>query len=205
MHYCSECGDRVTARTVDDARRARFVCDGCGAVHYRNPRVIVGCLAEWQGRILLCRRATEPRIGTWTLPAGFMEAAESMQEATLRELHEETGAEIGPVSLYSVFDVVHMNEIYIIYRGELRSPEIRAGREASEVRLFRAAELPWGELFYPAIESLLRRYLDDRSANDFGVHVGSSDGHGRVSTFEDRTSPYALELPLPGLGAGARR
>lgn len=205
MHYCSECGERLAARPVDDDRGGRLVCDGCGAVHYRNPRVIVGCLAEWQGRILLCRRATEPRIGTWTLPAGFMEDAESMQAATLREVREETGAELGPVSLYAVFDVVHMNEIYIIYRGELRTPEIRAGREVSQVGLFRAADLPWGELFYPAIESLLQRYLDDRAANEFGVHVGSSDRQGRVRSFEQRASVYPVELPALGLGTGARR
>lgn len=205
MHYCSECGQRVVLRPVGAERRPHYVCDACGTVHYRNPSVLVGCLAEWHGRILLCRRAIEPRLSTWTLPAGFMEHAESMEEATRREVYEETGAKVIISSLYSVFDVVHMNEVYIIYRGRLIDGEICAGGESSEVRLFAADELPWGEMFYPAIESLLQRYLDDRSSNEFGVHVGSSDCYGRVTSFEGQSTLYDVEVPVLRFNTAVRR
>lgn len=149
-----------------------------------HPQIITGCMASAGGRVLLCRRATAPRIGSWTPPAGFMEAGESIEQAMRREVREETGAELGAVSLYALFDVAHMGELYVIFRGELQTPNVRTGCEMSDVRLFDPVDIPWGQLFYPGIESLLRCYLQELRTGKFPIHVGSSDEYGRIAEFE---------------------
>ncbi|MEN9783598.1 MAG: hypothetical protein RJA24_941, partial [Pseudomonadota bacterium] len=73
MKFCSNCGAAVTLKIPAGDTLPRHVCDTCSTIHYQNPKMIVGCIAEWEDRILLCRRAIEPRLGLWTVPAGFME------------------------------------------------------------------------------------------------------------------------------------
>jgi len=183
MKYCSACGNELIREKPPGDNRYRAICAVCEAVHYENPRIIAGCIAQWQGRVLLCRRAIEPRIGSWTVPAGYMENDETMEQAALREAHEETGADISLDGLYSVFDIQAISQVYIIYRGVLRSPHLDAGVECSEVRLFEPVDIPWENLFYPAIGDLLRRYKSDLSAGKFTLYTGTSV-KGRVASID---------------------
>jgi len=177
MKYCSNCGMRVVRRVPYGDHVPRYVCDHCQTVHYDNPRVIVGCIAEWNGRILLCRRSIEPRRGYWTVPAGFMENGESSVEGALRETWEESGTRIELEGLYSVFDIPEIHQVYLIYRGHLLSPKYNPGSESMDVRLMKPMEIPWDQLTYPAVGSILERYIRERGDGGFGIYVGSlADG-----------------------------
>lgn len=173
MKYCSNCGKRIARRIPYGDKFPRYVCDYCQTVHYENPKVIVGCIAEWGGRILLCRRAIKPRYGYWTIPAGFLENGESSVAGAIRESHEETGTAIEVDSLYSVFDIPDVHQVYLIYRGRLLSPQYNPGSESLEVRLFGPTEVPWQQLAYPSIVRILERYIDERGNGGFGIYVGS--------------------------------
>ena len=184
MNYCTAMWTQVGEENTTGRQPERFVCESCQEVHYQNPRVITGCIAHWQGKILLCRRAIEPRKGSWTLPAGYMENGETMEQGALREAREETGANISLHTLYSVFDIESINQVYIIFRGVLLGPELTVGVECSEVRLFAPEEIPWDNLFYPAIGDLLERYVADLALGKFSLYTGTSgEGQGR----QDRT------------------
>ena len=183
MKFCTECGQRLVKKVPPGDSLERSVCVSCDSVHYQNPRIITGCIAHWQGEVLLCRRAIEPRTGCWTLPAGYMENDETMEQGALREAREETGADIRLDTLYSVFDIKAINQVYIIYRGVLLGPDLTAGPECSDVRLFHPGEIPWDNLFYPAIGDLLQRYTDDLALGKFSLYTGTSE-EGRVSRLE---------------------
>lgn len=183
MKFCTECGHQLARQIPPGDTVERFVCVSCHRVHYENPRIITGCIAHWQGEILLCRRAIEPRVGCWTLPAGYMENDETMEQGALREAREETGADIRLDTLYSVFDIKSINQVYIIYRGVLLGPGLTAGSECSDVRLFRPDDIPWDKLFYPAIGDLLNRYTADLALGKFSLYTGTSE-KGRVARLE---------------------
>ncbi|WP_026244414.1 NUDIX hydrolase [Dasania marina] len=179
MKYCAECGNKVTKKVPENDTVLRFVCESCNKIHYQNPTVIAGCIADWQGKVLLCQRAIAPHIGSWTLPAGFMEYDEAIEQAAVREAYEETGAKISIDSLYAVFHVEQMNQVYIIYRGTLDSPEYHAGIESMDVKLFEPADIPWDQLFYPAIRDILQRFKMDLERGISSVYSGSAV-HGKV-------------------------
>ncbi|MEM8497482.1 MAG: NUDIX hydrolase [Pseudomonadota bacterium] len=185
MKYCSECGADVLKRTPANDKVERFVCEHCERVFYENPTIIAGCLAEWEGKILLCKRAIEPRVGTWTIPAGFMEIGESVELAAARETLEETGATITVDALYSVFHVGPTNQVYIVYRGKMVSPELLAGAESAEVRLFEPTEIPWDELFYPAIKDILMRFVQEFTVGQFGIYMGTEIA-GKVAMIDGK-------------------
>ena len=166
MKYCSTCGQPVTTIVPGGDNRPRAVCTACAAIHYVNPKIVAGCVLEHQGQILLCRRAIEPRLGFWTVPAGFMELGETVSEAAIRETWEEALArvELGP--LFSVVDVVHAGQVHVFFRGRLLGPDFGAGVETLETRLFRPDEIPWSELAFPSIRIALEQYLENgRSGN----------------------------------------
>ncbi len=140
----------------------RFVCEACGTIHYQNPRLVVGCVPELEGRILICRRAIEPRLGFWTVPAGFMENGETMQEAAARESREEALADVEIGSLLTVVHVLHAHQVHVFFRARLLRPEFGPAPESSEVALIDAGDIPWNELAFPSTEYTLRRYLQDR-------------------------------------------
>jgi ADP-ribose pyrophosphatase YjhB (NUDIX family) len=165
MKYCNQCGDTLP----------RFVCDACQAIHYQNPKVVAGCIPEWGEQILLCRRAIEPRIGFWTYPAGFMEVGEHTEEAAIRETLEEARARVEIASLYAVFSLPHVSQVYVVFRGTLREPEFGAGTESLEVQLFPWDKMPWDELAFPVVHETLRRYVEDRRQGRYPVHVGVVD------------------------------
>lgn len=172
MNYCSHCGARVIEVIPLGDNRLRHVCPACRAVHYQNPKIVTGCIPEWEDRILLCRRAIEPRYGLWTLPAGFMENGETTREGAARESLEEAHARVEVADLFALFDLPGISQVYMIYRGTLLDLEFRAGEESLDVRLFRVAEIPWTELAFPVVEETLRLYAVDLERGDFGLHTG---------------------------------
>lgn len=172
MNYCSHCGAKVAIKTPEGDHLPRFVCESCEMIHYQNPKIVAGCIPAWEDRILLCRRAIQPRYGLWTLPAGFMENHESTEQAALRETHEEAGADMQIDSLFAMLSIPYISQVYIMFRGTLRHLEFNPGPESLEVQLFREAEIPWQELAFPVVVETLKRYFADVKRGQFTVHVG---------------------------------
>ena len=171
MIFCSNCGARLVRKVPAGDDRARYVCEACATVHYTNPKIVAGCIPEWNGRLLLCRRAIEPRYGLWTLPAGFMENGESTEQAAIRETWEEARARVNDLLLYGVFSIPHISQVYMMFRARLQSADCAAGPESLEVRLFEQYEIPWEELAFPVVKLTLEKYGRDIGKDDFSVHV----------------------------------
>src|SRR6059036_2638097 len=132
LNYCSKCGAKLALRVPPGDSLPRHVCDNCGTIHYRNPLVVVGTIPEWEDRILLCKRAIEPRYGLWTVPAGFMENGETTLQGAARETLEEANArvEVGP--LYALYNIPHINQVYILFRARLLDLDFHPGAETLE-------------------------------------------------------------------------
>ena len=173
MKYCSNCGATVAFRIPPGDSLPRHVCEQCGTIHYQNPKLVVGALAEWGDRILLCRRAIEPRHGMWTLPAGFMENEETTAQAAARETLEEACARIEVGELYTLIDVPHISQVHIIYRARLLDLDFRPGEESLEVALLREDEIPWDRIAFRSIAISLRHFFDDRRSGRFQLHTAS--------------------------------
>lgn len=173
MKFCSQCAHPLSQRVPTGDTHLRFVCEACGAIHYQNPKLVVGTIAEWQGRILLCRRAIEPRHGLWTLPAGFMENHETTEDAARRETREEACATVSLQGLFSLVDVPHISQVHLFYRGSLTDGSHAPGIESLETRLFDEHEIPWETLAFRSVALTLRAYLADRRAGAFGTHTAS--------------------------------
>ncbi len=172
MKFCSSCGQPVSLRVPPSDNRQRYVCDHCETVHYQNPRVVTGCLPVYEDRVLLCRRAIAPRRGYWTLPAGFLENGETASEGALRETWEEAQANVQLDGLYTLFNLPHISQIYMIYRARLVDLDFAAGEESLEVALFDERSIPWDDIAFKAIGDTLRHYFEDRTRNHFPVHTG---------------------------------
>ncbi len=173
MNYCSHCGSAHLVHKIPEGDNSlRFVCDDCHTIHYQNPKVVVGCLPEWEDKILLCKRAIEPRYGLWTLPAGFMENNETVEQGAARETWEEAQARLENLSLYSLFSLPHISQVYMIFRAKLCDLTYAAGVESLDVRLFGEDEIPWDELAFPVIHKTLTHYFEDRASGQFPLHVG---------------------------------
>lgn len=183
MNFCSYCGDRVTRSVPPGEHLARSVCVACGRIYYENPKIVAGCIPDWDGRILLCRRAIEPRVGRWTFPAGFMELGESAEDAAVRETMEEADTRVTELSLYAVYSLTHVDQVYLVFRGTMEKPEFAITYESSAVELFTTEDVPWNELAFPVIHEVLKRYVRDRARGVFGVHTGTlrDEGKKRVS------------------------
>jgi ADP-ribose pyrophosphatase YjhB (NUDIX family) len=175
MNFCNRCGAPVTHEVPPDDNRVRAVCHACNAIHYENPRMIVGCIAEWDDRILLCRRAIEPRYGLWTVPAGFMENGETTAEGAMRETLEEANATVEIVALYALYNIPHIDQVYLLFRGRLLAPEFGVGDETLETRLVSEADVPWDQLAFATVRHTLRHYYADRRAGEYRFHMGTID------------------------------
>ncbi len=171
MKYCSNCGAPVVRRVPPGDSLTRFVCDQCGEIHYQNPKLVVGALPEWQGRLLLCRRAIEPRYGYWTLPAGFMENDETAGQAALRETLEEAGARIELAEPFSMVSVPRVNQVHLFYRARLVDLEFKPGDESLEVALFEEQAIPWKQIAFRTVGLTLRHWFADRASGAFGFHA----------------------------------
>ena len=172
MKFCSLCGAPVESRLLPNDNRARYVCTACGEVHYQNPKLIVGAIPEWQDKILLCRRAIEPRHGLWTLPAGFMENGETTVEAAARETLEEANAQVEIGELYSLYNLPYINQVHLLFRARLLNLDFSPGAESLEVKLFSEQEIPWDIMAFRAVRYTLQHYFDDRKIGAFHFHIG---------------------------------
>jgi ADP-ribose pyrophosphatase YjhB (NUDIX family) len=171
MNFCTACGAPVALKIPAGDSLPRHVCGGCGAIHYRNPRLVVGALPEWEDRVLLCRRAIEPRHGKWTLPAGFMENGETVAAAALRETLEEACARVELGAMYTLISVPHIHQVHVIYRSRLLDLDFAPGAETLELRLFAEDEIPWDEIAFRTIAITLRHYYADRRSGCYGFHT----------------------------------
>jgi len=173
INFCSECGNSVEQKIPDGETLHRAVCPACQTIHYQNPKIVAGCIPEWEGKILLCRRAIEPRLGFWTIPAGFMELGESTEEAAARETLEEAKARVEIQSLYAVFSLPHVSQVYVVYRAGLQELNYGPGEESLEVTLMPIEDIPWDHLAFPVIRETLLRYVDDKHHKSPPVHFGA--------------------------------
>jgi ADP-ribose pyrophosphatase YjhB (NUDIX family) len=169
--FCSNCGHAITRRIPPGDSRLRDCCDRCGAIHYVNPRPVVGTIPVWDDQVLLCLRAIEPRLGYWTLPAGFMEVGESTAQGARRETEEEACARIELGPLFTMIDVPGVEQLHIFFRARLLDLDFAAGAETQQVRLFSEADIPWEQIAFRTVATTLRLFFEDRARGLFGTHT----------------------------------
>lgn len=192
MNFCSQCGAKVALRVPESDNVPRHVCISCGVIHYSNPKVVVGCIPQWKDQLLLCRRAIEPRLGLWTLPAGFLENDETTMEGAMRETLEEARAHVEVQQLYALFSLPHINQVYAMFRANLLDLDFGPGAESTEVRLYQESDIPWNDIAFPVIEQTLRLYYKDLSQGHFRMHTGDIvrlPGERRVYKTKMLTAP----------------
>jgi ADP-ribose pyrophosphatase YjhB (NUDIX family) len=173
INFCSHCGAEVEQKIPLGETLLRAVCPACQTIHYQNPKIVAGCIPEWEGQVLLCRRAIEPRLGFWTFPAGFMELGESTEEAAARETFEEAKAKVAIHSLHGIFSLPHVSQVYVVYRAVLQDLEYGPGEESLEVRLMSIESIPWEYLAFPVIRETVKRYVEDVRKTHVRVHFGT--------------------------------
>ncbi len=171
MKFCTSCGSAVELRIPEGDDRERYVCVSCDFIHYVNPRIIVGCLPVYEDKVLLCKRAIEPRYGYWTLPAGFMENGETTGEGAARETWEEARGRVRNLELYRVFDVPYISQVYMFYRCDLERGEHAVGPESLETDLYTEDAIPWEEIAFPVVRETLKDYFEDRRRGEYPLAV----------------------------------
>jgi ADP-ribose pyrophosphatase YjhB (NUDIX family) len=179
IKFCCMCGSGVTHRIPEGDSLPRAVCDGCGHIEYVNPKIVVGCLPVYGDRILMCKRAIEPRHGLWTLPAGFMEVNESASEGAAREALEEANAKVEIDDLYTVYSIPHISQVYMMFLARLVDPDVSPGVESLEVRLVTEDEIPWDQLAFQMVRRTLTHFLEDRRTGVFVPRFGDIRYPGR--------------------------
>ena len=172
IKFCNSCGTAVTHRIPEGDSLSRAVCDACGTIQYQNPKIVVGCLPTHGERILICKRAIEPRYGLWTLPAGFMENDESAAEGAAREALEEANARVDIEDLYTVYSIPHISQVYMMFRARLLDTDVSPGVESLEVKLVREEEIPWDQLAFAMVRRTLEHFLEDRKRGVFTPRFG---------------------------------
>ncbi|MXS84391.1 NUDIX domain-containing protein [Nitrosomonas sp. HPC101] len=177
MKFCSECGSKVILRIPEGDTLPRYICPDCHAIHYQNPKVIVGCIPEWENKILLCKRAIAPHRGKWTLPAGFMENNETLIQGATRETLEEANARVEIQELYAIYSLPHISQVYLLFRAKLLDIDFSPGIESLEVRLFEEQQIPWNDIAFRVIHDPLKRYLKERHHGLLEPHMGIIDKH----------------------------
>ncbi|MDD5030289.1 MAG: NUDIX hydrolase [Rhodoferax sp.] len=172
IQHCKNCGAAVQYRVPDDGdTHQRAVCPACHTIHYENPLNVVGTIPVWGDQVLLCQRAIEPRLGKWTLPAGFMELDETVAEGAARETLEEAGAQFEMGQFFSLVNVPRVGQVHLFYRATLLSDQFNPGFETLQARLFAEADIPWDEIAFKTVGETLKRFFADRRAGHFSVHV----------------------------------
>ena len=170
---------RFTRQVPEGDTLPRMVCDDCGFIDYENPKVVVGSVASWQGRILLCRRSINPRKGFWTLPAGFLEVGETPEEGALREAQEEANARLELEALLGVYSIPRISQIQLIYRARLLDPGISPGEETEALELFAWEDIPWPELAFPSVRWALNDHRETLEAREFAPRRNPPGEDGR--------------------------
>jgi ADP-ribose pyrophosphatase YjhB (NUDIX family) len=173
VKFCSNCGASSIELAIPEGdNRHRHCCPSCGSIFYQNPKIVAGCIARWQDKILMCRRAIEPRHGLWTLPAGFMENGETVQAAALRETQEEACANVKGLRLYTLYNLPHISQVYMIFLGDLVTADASPGIESLEVALMKEHEIPWEQLAFPVIKETLELYFEDVKNDSIALRTG---------------------------------
>jgi ADP-ribose pyrophosphatase len=170
MNYCTQCGAKVELCIPEGDTRMRHVCRQCGEIHYLNPKLVIGCIAEWEDRILLCRRAIEPCHGLWTLPAGFMENGESTDCAARRETLEEACAHVEIERLFYLVNIPHIHQVHLFYQGKMRDSHFGIGEESLETALFFEKDVPWNRLAFRSVRVCLQAYFSDHRSGHLEFH-----------------------------------
>ena len=171
MKFCCYCASALVSRVPPGDSLPRWICDECGEIHYQNPKLVLGTIPEHGERILLCRRAIEPRYGYWTLPAGFMENGETAGQGAVRETLEEAGARVELGAPFSMVSVPRVNQVHVFYRARLLDLEFKPGEETLEVALFDEAGIPWKDIAFRSVGLTLKFWLSDRKAGSFTFHA----------------------------------
>lgn len=172
MKFCSQCGASLVYGIPPGDDRPRHICGQCNTIHYQNPKVVVGCIPVWEEKILLCRRAIEPGLGKWTLPAGYLESGETAEQGAARETLEEAGVAVEIVQPYALFSLTFADHIYFMFHARMPSPHFTPGEESLSVKLFREAEIPWEELAFKVIKEVLSQFLRERASNKLTFQIG---------------------------------
>lgn len=175
MKYCSNCSASVELTIPEGDSLPRYVCTVCNTIHYQNPKIVVGCIPEWEDKVLICKRAIEPRRGWWTLPAGFMENNETLAQAAARETLEEANARVEIGNLFTVYSLPHISQVYFLFRARLLDLDFKPGIESLEVKLVSELEIPWDEMAFRVIHDPLKRYFEERRQGELGFHMGIID------------------------------
>lgn len=176
IKFCTHCGNRVTLTIPEGDNRQRHVCPHCDEIQYQNPKIITGCIPIWEDRILLCKRAIEPRKGYWTIPAGFLENGESIEQGSARETREEACAEVVDQHLYQIYNIPRIAQVYTLFRGQLRGPEgFGVGQESLEVKLVEEQAIPWDDIAFKVIRCTLERFFSERQSGAFSFMVDNID------------------------------
>jgi ADP-ribose pyrophosphatase YjhB (NUDIX family) len=168
-------------RVPDGDTHERLVCPDCGFVNYENPKIVVGAVAAWRGRVLLCRRAINPRKGFWTLPAGYMELHETSIDGASREAWEEARARLTIRGLLAVYNIPRISQVQLIYAAHLASPDVAPGPESAEVALFEWDEIPWGQIAFPSVRWALDHWRALGDAASFAPQTNPAGDLGDMT------------------------
>ena len=170
MKFCSYCKGSLIKQIPELDDKYRDVCSDCGHIFYDNPKIIVGILPVYHDKILLCKRAIEPKYGKWTLPSGFMENEETLEQGAKREAFEEAGIEVNNLNLYVTYSIPHISQVYFLFRANLIKPEWNNGIETLESQLYSLDQIPWNEIAFSAVSYTLTCYVNDYATNEFPLH-----------------------------------
>lgn len=171
------CAAPLTAGTPENDGRRRLYCESCNYIHYENPKILVSCFVSADSSVLLCRRAIEPAYGRWSLPGGFLESGETLEQAAAREILEETGVVVEPsqLILYSATTLTLLGQVYVTFRANVATHQCKTGRESLQVGFFQENDTPWNSIAFPAISANLRAFFAELARNRFGVHITSDE------------------------------
>ncbi|MCE6855127.1 NUDIX hydrolase, partial [Acinetobacter baumannii] len=169
--FCGSCGQKTSWIIPAGDHNLRQVCTSCHQIHYANPKIVSGALVTWQDKVLLCRPAIEPRYGYWTLPAGYMELGETMEQGATRETWEEAEAKIEIEKLFCMYNFPQIGHVYVLFKAQLINGIFGNGPETIESRLFSENEIPWSELAFSSISQTLKHYFHDRKKGALEFHL----------------------------------
>ena len=159
--YCIKCGGKTKSEIINRDNIPRNKCEACNYIHYINPKIIVGALPYRDDRVLLCKRDIHPGFGKWTLPSGFMEMGESLEQGAEREAKEEANLKLQLKKLYGTYSIPEIGQVLFIYIGKIMNENFRAADETAEVNLFSISNIPWDLIAFPSVEFFLRNYTKD--------------------------------------------
>ncbi|MCC5920782.1 MAG: NUDIX hydrolase [Cyclobacteriaceae bacterium] len=173
MNYCSYCGSADIDYLVPEGdTRKRNVCNSCGMVHYVNPNMVVGTLTYKNDQVLLCKRDIEPRKGYWNVPAGFLELGETVEEGALRETMEEANANVELKQLFCVYNIPHVNQVYLLFLADLGDSSFSAGDETVEADLFAEKDIPWEDIAFSSTKFAIKKFYENRLNPNQVTHIG---------------------------------